>query len=141
VNRKLERKLIFIGAIWEFITGVVTIFFYASMIKKDGLSVKETSFAKVEALQSVFGSMYMFAVSFGMLFIALGLINIFVAKGLKDDEVSIKKPIWLFFIGLASYFMMDILGSLMFLSAGILALAKNKSIVKLSELELQKTAL
>lgn len=104
------------------------------------MGVKETSFAKIEAIQSLFGSLYMFSVSFGMLFIALGLINFLVAKNLKDNEVTVKVPIWLFIIGLASYFMMDILSSLMFLSGGILALAKNKSIVKLSDIAGQKTA-
>ncbi|TDL63407.1 hypothetical protein E2R56_27130 [Rhodococcus qingshengii] len=140
MNRKLERKLIYIGAIWEIITGLLTIIFYASFIKKEGMGVKETSFAKIEAIQSLFGSLYMFSVSFGMLFIALGLINFLVAKNLKDNEVTVKVPIWLFIIGLASYFMMDILSSLMFLSGGILALAKNKSIVKLSDIAGQKTA-
>ncbi|MEH6991838.1 hypothetical protein V7075_03915 [Neobacillus drentensis] len=140
MTRKLERKLIYIGAIWEMITGLITILLYASYIKKQGLGVKETSFAKVEAIQSVFGSLYMFSVTFGMLFIAIGLINFLVAKNLKDNEVTVKVPIWLFIIGLASYFLMDILSSLMFLSAGILALAKNKSIVKLSDMVGQKTA-
>lgn len=133
MNRRLERKLIFIGAIWEIITGVITIFFYASLIKKQGLGVKETSFAKIEAVNSIFGSLYMFSVSFGMLFIALGLINLFLAKNLKDHDVTVKVPIWFLFIGLASYFMMDIPSSLMFLSAGILALAKNKSIEKVGK--------
>lgn len=131
MNRKLERKLIFIGAIWEMITGFITIFFYASSLKKQGLGMKETSFAKVEAIQSLFGSLYMFTVTFGMLFLAIGLINFFIAKNLKDHKITIKVPIWLICIGLASYFLMDILSSLMFLSAGILALAKNKSIAKL----------
>lgn len=140
MNRKLERKLIYIGAIWEIITGLLTIIFYASFIKKEGMGIKETSFAKAEAIQSLFGSLYMFSVSFGMLFIALGLINFLAAKNLKDNVVTVKVPIWLFIIGLASYFLMDILSSLMFLSAGILALAKNKSIVKLSDIAGQKTA-
>ncbi|PLR65850.1 MULTISPECIES: DUF4064 domain-containing protein [Bacillaceae] len=133
MNRKLERRLVLIGAAWEIITGLITIFFYASLIKKQGLDVKETSLVKIEAVQSLFGSLYMFAVTFGMLFIAMGLINIYLARHLEDNRVEVKKPFWFLLIGLASYLMMDIVGSLMFLSAGILSLAKNKTIAKMEE--------
>ncbi len=137
MTRKLERRLVLIGSIWQITSGLLTIFLYASYIKSEGLKTSHNSIATLEAVQSVFGSLYMFSVSFGMLFVILGIINIILSKTLKDDKTEVKKPIWFIFLGLASYFVMDILGSLMFLSAGILALAKNKSISKLTNYQLQ----
>ncbi|WP_226527132.1 hypothetical protein [Metabacillus niabensis] len=137
MNRKLERRLIIIGSIWQMTTGLLTIFVYASFIKNEGLNSSFDTFAKLEAVQSIFGSLYIFSVSFGMLFVLLGVINFFLARRLKDDKAETKKPVWFIVIGLASYFVMDILASLMFLSGGILAFAKNKSIVKMEKYHLQ----
>ncbi|MFC0270367.1 hypothetical protein ACFFIX_02690 [Metabacillus herbersteinensis] len=137
MNRKLERRLITIGSIWQMGSGLLTIFFYASLIKKEGLRSTENTFAKLEATQSIFGSLYMFTVTFGMLFVVMGVVNLYLAKTLKDDEVEYKKPIWFILLGLVTYFLMDIVGSLMFLSSGILALAKNKSISKMGNYHTQ----
>jgi hypothetical protein len=134
VNRKLERRLVLIGAIWEIFTGTVTILFYASVIKKQGLSVRETSFEKMEAIQSLFGSMYMFAVTFGMIFITLGFINLYLMNKLDEQKIEVKLPVWFIFVGLGSYLLMDIPGAVLYFSAGILALAKNKSMRKLGQL-------
>ncbi|KKI92383.1 hypothetical protein WQ54_09405 [Bacillus sp. SA1-12] len=137
MNRKLERRFIRIGAIWQIVSGLLTIFVYASFIKNEGLNSSYNTIVKLEAAQSVFGSLYMFSVSFGMIFVILGILNFVLAKSLKDDQVEIKRPIWFIVLGVASYFVMDILGSIMFLSAGVLALAKNKSIAKLGNYHLQ----
>ncbi|MBD8068663.1 hypothetical protein [Bacillus sp. PS06] len=137
MNRKLERRLIMIGSIWQITTGLLTIFVYASYIKSEGLKDSYTSFVNLEAAESIFGSLYMFSVSFGMLFVILGILNFVLARTLKDDQTEVKKPIWFISLGLASYFVMDILASILFLSAGILALAKNKSIAKLTNYQLQ----
>ncbi|MBO0959279.1 hypothetical protein J1P26_05995 [Neobacillus sp. MM2021_6] len=137
MNRKLERRLVMVGSIWQIVSGLLTIFVYASYIKNEGLNSSYNTLAKWEAAQSIFGSLYMFSVTFGMLFVILGMVNFVLAKTLKDDQAEVKKPIWFLLVGLASYLVMDLLGSLMFLSAGILALAKNKSISKLVSSQLQ----
>jgi hypothetical protein len=131
MNRKVERRLVMVGSIWQIVSGLLTIFVYASFIKREGLHSSYNTFAKLEAAQSIFGSLYMFSVSFGMLFVILGISNFVLAKSLKNDKVEVKKPIWFILLGLASYLVMDLLGALMFLSAGILALAKNKSLSKM----------
>ncbi|QCJ40781.1 hypothetical protein FAY30_02030 [Bacillus sp. S3] len=137
MNRKLERRLIMVGSTWQIVSGLVTIFVYASYIKNEGLNSSYNTLAKLEAVQSIFGSLYMFSVSFGMLFVILGIVNFVLAKTLKDDKAEVKKPIWFILLGFSSYLMMDLLGALMFLSAGIVALAKNKSISKLVNYQLQ----
>lgn len=137
MNRKLERRLALIGSVWQVTSGLLTIFLYATYIKGEGLKTSSNSIAKLEAADSVFGSLYMFSVSFGMIFVILGILNFVLARKLKDDQTEVKKPIWFILLGLASYFVMDILGSILFLSAGILALAKNKSISKLANYQVQ----
>ncbi len=138
VNRKLERRLVMVGSIWQIVSGLLTIFVYASYIKNEGLNSDYNTLAKLEAAQSIFGSLYMFSVSFGMLFVISGIVNFVMAKLLKDNQLEVKKPIWFILIGVTSYLVMDLLGSLMFLSAGILALAKNKSISKIVNNQFQK---
>ncbi|WP_026566764.1 hypothetical protein [Bacillus sp. UNC41MFS5] len=138
MNRKLERKLVMVGSIWQIVSGLLTIFVYASYIKNEGLNSSYNTIARLEAAQSIFGSLYMFSVSFGMLFVIMGILNFVLAKTLKDDKAEVKKPIWFILLGFGSYLVMDLLGALMFLSAGILALAKNKSISKMGNYQFQK---
>ncbi len=126
-----------IGSIWQIVSGLLTIFVYASFIKNEGLNSSYNTLAKLEAAQSIFGSLYMFSVSFGMLFVILGVINFILAKTLNDHKVEVKKPIWFILLGFASYFVMDLIGAFMFLTAGILALAKNKSISKILNSQLK----
>ncbi|MGG1679571.1 hypothetical protein ACIFOT_28200 [Neobacillus sp. NRS-1170] len=132
MNRKLERKIILAGSLWQIVSGLLTIFVYASFLKKEGLNTSYNTVAKLEAAQSIFGSLYMFSVSFGLLFVILGIVNFVLAKSMKDDQPEIKKPIWFIVLGILSYLVMDILGAFLFLSAGILAIAKNKTISKLA---------
>jgi len=137
LNRKLERKLVIVGSLWQILSGLLTIFVYASFIKNEGLHASSNTLEKLEAAQSIFGSLYMFSVSFGMLFVILGILNLVLAKTLKDDQPEVRKPIWFILLGILSYFVMDILGAFLFLSGGILAIAKNKSISKLVNYQLQ----
>lgn len=137
MNRKLERKLVIVGSLWQILSGLLTIFVYASFIKNEGLHASSNTLEKLEAAQSIFGSLYMFSVSFGMLFVILGILNLVLAKTLKDDQPEVRKPIWFILLGILSYFVMDILGAFLFLSGGILAIAKNKSISKLVNYQLQ----
>lgn len=137
MNRKLEKNLIMVASLWQIVSGLLTIFVYASLIKNEGLNTSYNTLAKIEAAQSIFGSLYMFSVSFGMLFVLLGILNLVLAKTLKNDQPEVKKPTWFIFLGILSYLVMDILGAFLFLSGGILAIAKNKSISKLVNYQLQ----
>lgn len=132
MNRKLERKLVVIGASWQILSGLLTIFAYGSYIKSKGSGIHDTSFAQMKAMQSLFGSLYSFTVTFGMLFVILGIVNLYLVRSLKDDKVEVKRSVWFLVLGVSSYFLMDFIGAVLFLSAGILALAKNKTISRLN---------
>ncbi|MBC1886989.1 hypothetical protein HCA63_01365 [Listeria booriae] len=127
MSRRLERVFIYIAAAWQLLDGLLTIFVYGVFIKKQGLDVAGLSVAQMRAMKALFGSIFNFVVIFGVLLILLGLLNIYLArKHWKDGVVGWKLPVWLLVCGIFSYFIMDIPNIFLFMSAGIIGLAKNK---------------
>ncbi|MBC2317099.1 hypothetical protein HCC18_09570 [Listeria booriae] len=127
MSRRLERVFIYIAAAWQLLDGLLTIFVYGVFIKKQGLDVAGLSVAQMRAMKALFGSIFNFVVIFGVLLILLGLLNIYLArKHWKDGAVDWKLPVWLLVCGIFSYFIMDIPNIFLFMSAGIIGLAKNK---------------
>ncbi|TRZ38045.1 hypothetical protein CEQ21_21775 [Niallia circulans] len=133
MNRRLERNLVIIAGIWQIIDGLLTILVYGTLKKIEGASlIENTSFAYMKAMESVVGSIYIFIGIFGSILIGLGLFNLVCAKKyIKDDHVHVKVALWLLVCGVMSYFIMDIISVVLYMSAGMIMLAKNKSIKKL----------
>ncbi|MEM5009856.1 hypothetical protein WKH57_03930 [Niallia taxi] len=133
MNRRLERNLVIIAGIWQIIDGLLTILVYGTLKKIEGANlIENTSFAYMKAMESVVGSIYIFIGIFGSILIGLGLFNLVcVKKYIKDDQVHVKVAIWLLVCGVMSYFIMDIISVVLYMSAGMIMLAKNKSIKKL----------
>lgn len=133
MNRRLERNLVIIAGIWQIIDGLLTILVYGTLKKIEGAYlIENTSFAYMKAMESVVGSIYIFIGIFGSILIGLGLFNLVCAKKyIKDDQVHVKVAIWLLVCGVMSYFIMDIISVVLYMSAGMIMLAKNKSIKKL----------
>ncbi|KLV28247.1 hypothetical protein CHH55_01255 [Niallia circulans] len=134
MNRKLERNLVRIVGVWQIIDGLITILLYGTLKKVEGARLAEDSaFVYMKAMESYVGSVYIFIGMFGALLIGLGLINLVCAKKyMIDDQVHVKVAVWLFVCGALSYIIMDIISLVLCMSAGILVLAKNKSIRKIN---------
>ena len=136
MNRKFERRLVLIAGIWQVAMGFLTIFVYAPRHRREGLDLiyeaAPLPLVEAEAINSLFSSLYMFIVTFGMLFVVLGLINIFLSTKIKDNKVEKKIPLFLLICGVGVYFLMDFISTIMLVSASILMLAKNKSIGRLN---------
>ena len=134
MNRRLERRLVKIAGVWQIIDGLITILVYGTYKKVEGANlIEHTSFAYMKAIESVVGSIYIFIGIFGAVLIGLGLFNLVcVKKYIKDDQVHVKVAIWLLVCGAISYIVMDIINVVLCLSAGLIILAKNKSIKKLN---------
>ncbi|HEX9025035.1 MAG TPA: hypothetical protein VF839_01085, partial [Clostridium sp.] len=107
MNRKLERIFAYIGCIWQMIVGVITIFPYSLWIKKQGIMVTGSSELNISASQSVIDSIYTFSTTLGILFLGLGLLNLYLSKSLGNNRVEKKIPIWFIVCGIISYFLMD----------------------------------
>lgn len=133
ITRKFERRIVYILAAWQIIDGVITILFYGLYQQNKLMTNPEISSEQIYALEGIFGSMFTFITVFGLLLIGLGLINLVIAKNhIKDTIINNKIGIWLLVLGVASYFIMDILSMVLSLSAGVIYLAKNKSIQALN---------
>lgn len=134
MNRRLERNLVRAVGIWQIIDGLITILVYGTLKKVSGASlIENTSFAYMKAIESVVGSIYIFIGIFGAVLIGIGMFNLVCAKKyIKDDQVHIKVALWLIMCGLFSYMIMDIISVILCMSAGMIVLAKNKSIKRLN---------
>lgn len=136
MNRSFERKMIYAASAWQLITGVITMFFYSLYIKKQGANVESLSFAEQKGIQSLFDNLYSFTVTYGLLFIVIAIVNIiFVKRLLKDNTIQYKLPIYWIFLAVAFFFLNDFISLTLCLVAAVIALAKNKPIKALANLD------
>lgn len=129
MSRKTERKLIKMMGIWQIIDGVITILYYGIYQQSIGAQHLDDVFAEVRMIGSVYGNMLVFISMFGTLLILLGLLNLMLAlRYVKDGQVHVKIGIFLMVEAFFSYFILDIISLILGMSAGVILLAKNKSI-------------
>ncbi|WP_139903125.1 DUF4064 domain-containing protein [Clostridium thermarum] len=128
MSRKFEKSLSLMGAFWQIITGVITIFFYGTWIRGQVLDSESASALDVMSSRVVAKNLYSFTVTFGVFFVLLGIINIYCSYKLNPQKVAKKIPIWFILCSLISFFCMDFIGCIAFMSAAVIALARNKSI-------------
>ncbi|WP_271814248.1 hypothetical protein [Clostridium beijerinckii] len=128
MSRKTEKIFAYVGCSWQIISGFITIFIYSIWIKQQGFKVTGSSELYISASQSVIDSIYSFSTTLGILFLGLGLLNLYLVRRLREDKIEKKIPIWFILCGILSYFLMDFLSSFTFIASGIITLARNKSI-------------
>ncbi|MFP7300081.1 hypothetical protein [Neobacillus niacini] len=129
MNRSFERKIIYAASSWQLITGAITVFFYSVTLKKQGANVENLSLLEQKGVQSLFDSLYSFAVIYGLLFIVIAGLNIiFVKRLVKDNTLQYKLPIYWIVLAAAFYFLTDFISLTLSLVAAVIALAKNKPI-------------
>jgi len=131
MTRSLERKVIYVASSWQIITGLITIFFYSNYIKKLGLQMDNPTEIQVLGMEGIFSSFSTFAVSFGIFFVFIGVLNIFFAKMvMKDHTVQKGLPIFWLVLVIVFYFLSDYISLLLTLVSAIIALSKNKAIAQ-----------
>jgi hypothetical protein len=129
MKRSFERKTIYVACVWQLFTGVITLFFYSSYVKHQGDHLHHLSLIEQKGLQSIFDSLYTFTITFGLLFIVIAILNfIFTRSIVKDETVQIKMPLIWFGEAVLLYFLSDYISTMLLIMAGIIALAKNKTI-------------
>lgn len=132
VSRRLERKSITIGAIWQIISGVITIFIYSPYVKSqvnhlDGLSAFES-----KGVETIISGAHFLVSNIGLFFLAMGIFNLYLVKTIKDHSIEKKKSIWFMACGIISYLTFDIISTFIYIVSSIIMLSKNKAI-KLSK--------
>ncbi|WP_265457894.1 hypothetical protein [Enterococcus sp. HY326] len=121
MNRKIERRLVKITGIWQIIDGLITILVY-------GIYQQQVLTGGLSTIEHV-GNMFFFICMFGTLLIGLGLFNLILSKRyMKDQETSKKIGCYLLVLGIFSYFIMDFVTMVLAMAAGVIFLARNKSI-------------
>ncbi|GFP76979.1 hypothetical protein [Clostridium fungisolvens] len=128
MDRKFEKILAYIGGSWQIISGLITIIPYSTMIKRQGFNVTGGSQLSINATQSVIDSIYSFSTTIGILFVGIGLLNLYLSKRLKSGEVEKRIPTWFICCGIISLFVMDFISCVVFVASGLVAMARNKSI-------------
>lgn len=129
MERKRERQLIRIMGIWQILDGVLTIGIYGLYQKQIFSGMVESNLAQLNAIDALFGNVFLFVCTFGTLLIGLGLANLVISKRyVKDNQVNIKIGVYLLVQGLFSYLILDIISLALGMTAGIILLARNKGI-------------
>ncbi|WP_370836016.1 hypothetical protein [Clostridium tertium] len=132
LNRKLERNMILIGSIWQLLSGLATIFIYATYIKTKGVGLVDILQVDITSIQLLLDNVYIVTTTIGFLFMAMGLVNLYIYKKTKNNVVEKGKGIWLIVCSLISYFFMDIISAILFMVSGVIMLSKNKAILKIN---------
>ncbi|WP_259545311.1 hypothetical protein MHI39_12425 [Heyndrickxia sp. FSL K6-6286] len=129
MSNKMERIIVYTAAIWQLLDGFITVFIYGPYIRNKGANINGLSYGEKKGLESIFGSIYSFVSIYGILLILLGLVTIYFTKTyMKNDIVPKKVPFWFLLCGIISYFTMDIISLVLYMGAGIIILAKNRSL-------------
>jgi len=133
INRKFERRIVYILGVWQIMDGLITILFYGIYQQNNLITNSGIPSEQIYASEDILSSMFIFITVFGLLLIGFGLLNLVIAKNyIKDTIINNKIGIWLLILGVTSYFIMDILSVVLSISAGVIYLAKNKSIKTLN---------
>ncbi|PWU67869.1 DUF4064 domain-containing protein [Gracilibacillus dipsosauri] len=137
MKRGFERKLIMIGALWNLVTSLLTIFSYNSWFTSQG----EKQLQNLDTNTMMAGSQMVNNVSkiifiFGLFVLIGAIVNFLVATKIKDNEIQYKLIIWIGVWAILQILSMDVIGFVLYMLAFVLYMAKNKAI-KLSAQKLQ----
>ncbi|MFS0752404.1 hypothetical protein [Oceanobacillus sp. 1P07AA] len=127
--RKTERRLLFVGATWNLITSLLTIFSYNTWFQAQGKVVLEG--AEAESLvigASMLDNISKVILTFGLFVFVGAIINFLIAVKLKDNTIQKSFLIWIGVWSVIQLASMDILGFVIYLLIFIIYLAKNKAI-------------
>ncbi|WP_099159520.1 hypothetical protein [Virgibacillus ndiopensis] len=131
MNRSFERKVMYVASGWQLFTGLITIFFYSFYIKSQGSDMEQLSFFQMKGVQEIFDTLYMFSITYGLLFVVIAILNIiFVKRMVKDNTVHYKLPVYWVILAVVFFFLSDFISVALCLVAAVIALAKNKPIKK-----------
>lgn len=121
MSRKQERLLIKIMGIWQIIDGLFTIIYYGIFQRGHGL---------LGVSPAVYPNGYMMVITgFGGLLMALGIINLLLStRYIKDDQIYWKIGFFLLVQSILSYIVLDVISAVLGMTAGIILLAKNRSL-------------
>lgn len=128
MNFKIEKILLFIGAVWNMFTGSMTLFYYRSWLEQNVLIEQITDDASLFIERFYHEHIQTVVMVYGMVFILVGAINFYLATQLHKHVASpsYKIGIWLGVWSLLSFFTVDVIGVLFYLPVAGLYLMKTR---------------
>lgn len=133
MSRRFEKISAYIGAAWQIASGLYTMFVYSFWIRNKGAGLAVNTDVLQFSSKVMADNLYMVSVTFGMLTVIIGALNVYFARKLNSKKSEIKIPIWFIVCSIISFLLTDLISCFTFMASGIIALARNKSIKVLSE--------
>lgn len=132
MSRKLERVLLMVGAAWNIITALLTIFGYSSWFENTGINtLRYTEVTPMEA-SVLIKNISTVVLVFGLGMFVGGIITLIVARNIKNNIIQNNILIWVGIWGIVQFLAGDAIGFCLFSIVFVIYLAKNKAI-KLSQ--------
>ncbi|MFA9458013.1 hypothetical protein ACERJO_14745 [Halalkalibacter sp. AB-rgal2] len=129
VSRKLERTFIIIGAAWNLVIALVTMFQYYTWFQREGaIKLEETDMNTMIAGSQMVNNVLQVILIYSLFIFVGAIVNFLIAVKLQDDEIQYKVLIWIGVWAAIMLTMTDIIGFALYSIAFVMYLAKNKAI-------------
>lgn len=125
MNRKMERVVIRVGGIWNIINGALTLFLVSPWVKS---GLFENLSGQTRGLNYLSENLNTFVTTYCLLYIFLGVLNLYLSTRIEDETAPRAIPIWFFLFGLVSFMMVDIISAVTYIVASVISLSKNKAV-------------
>lgn len=127
MKRKTEKIFIRLGASWSILTAILTIFGYSLWFKDQGVNALMSENKLNYATSSTVDNIVRVVMIFGLLVLAMGIANLFVAKFLENQLMDKKVVIWLSFCVLIDFLSFDFIGVFFYLVSVVIYVARNRA--------------
>lgn len=127
MKRRSEKISLYLGASWNVITSILTIFGYSKWFKNEGISAFEKANQVDYFSTSLIESLVNVIMVFGLFMLMIGIINFFVANSMNKEIYNKKVFIWLLFCIVIQFLSFDIVGFLLYLVTATLYMARKKA--------------
>ncbi|WP_035342024.1 hypothetical protein [Halalkalibacter hemicellulosilyticus] len=129
VSRKLERSFIIIGAAWNLVIALVTMFQYYTWFQREGaLKLEETDMNTMIAGSQMVNNVLQVILIYSLFLFVGAIVNFLIAVKLQDDEIQYKVLIWIGVWAAIMLTMTDIIAFALYSIAFVMYVAKNKAI-------------
>lgn len=130
MNRKAEKLFLRLCASWNILAAILTIFGYSFWFKEKGVDTLTQEGKLNYATSSMVDNIVRVAAIFGLFMLAIGVVNLYVAKFLEKELVDKKIVIWMIVCVTISFLSFDVIAILFYLVATILYCARTRAYKK-----------
>ena len=128
MNRKIERNLLRVSAVWDVLSGLVTMFGYYPWFEEQGIAAFQNK-NQYEYLQSsLVGMISKVVMIVALATILMGVISWINAKNIRDKQINKGTMRWMIACVIIHLVIYDVIGIVFYLLATILYISKNKAL-------------